>query len=174
MVKDKVEFVSLNISVFVISDTRNERSDKSGKVLENHIIKSGHKVFEKKFIQDDKNLITKELKISLNNDLTSVVILTGGTGLTGRDSTPEAVKELIEKEIPGFGEIFRYISYKKIGTSSLQSRAMAGLAKNKFVFVLPGSPSACKDAWEEILKYQLDSRTKPCNLVELIPRLKEK
>ena len=174
MVKDKVEFVSLNISVFVISDTRNERSDKSGKVLVNHIIKSGHKVFEKKFIQDDKKLITKELKISLNNDLTSVVILTGGTGLTGRDSTPEAVKELIEKEIPGFGEIFRYISYKKIGTSSLQSRAMAGLAKNKFVFVLPGSPSACKDAWEEILKYQLDSRTKPCNLVELIPRLKEK
>ena len=174
MVKDKVEFVSLNISVFVISDTRNERSDKSGKVLEDHIIKSGHKVFEKKFIQDDKKLITKELKISLNNDLTSVVILTGGTGLTGRDSTPEAVKELIEKEIPGFGEIFRYISYKKIGTSSLQSRAMAGLAKNKFVFVLPGSPSACKDAWEEILKYQLDSRTKPCNLVELIPRLKEK
>ena len=174
MVKDKVEFVSLNISVFVISDTRNERSDKSGKVLENHIIKSGHKVFEKKFIQDDKKLITKELKISLNNDLTSVVILTGGTGLTGRDSTPEAVKELIEKEIPGFGEIFRYISYKKIGTSSLQSRAMAGLAKNKFVFVLPGSPSACRDAWEEILKYQLDSRTKPCNLVELIPRLKRK
>ncbi len=174
MVKDKEEFVSLNISVFVISDTRNERSDKSGKVLENHIIKSGHKVFEKKFIQDDKKLITKELKISLNNDLTSVVILTGGTGLTGRDSTPEAVKELIEKEIPGFGEIFRYISYKKIGTSSLQSRAMAGLAKNKFVFVLPGSPSACRDAWEEILKYQLDSRTKPCNLVELIPRLKEK
>ena len=174
MVKDKVEFVSLNISVFVISDTRNERSDKSGKVLENHIIKSGHKVFEKKFIQDDKKLITKELKISLNSDLTSVVILTGGTGLTGRDSTPEAVKELIEKEIPGFGEIFRYISYKKIGTSSLQSRAMAGLAKNKFVFVLPGSPSACRDAWEEILKYQLDSRTKPCNLVELIPRLKEK
>ena len=174
MVKDKVEFVSLNISVFVISDTRNERSDKSGKVLENHIIKSGHKVFEKKFIQDDKKLITKELKISLNNDLTSVIILTGGTGLTGRDSTPEAVKELIEKEIPGFGEIFRYISYKKIGTSSLHSRAMAGLAKNKFVFVLPGSPSACRDAWEEILKYQLDSRTKPCNLVELIPRLKEK
>ena len=174
MVKEKVEFVSLNISVFVISDTRNERSDKSGKVLENHIIKSGHKVFEKKFIQDDKKLITKELKNSLNNGLINVVILTGGTGLTGRDSTPEAVKELIEKEIPGFGEIFRYISYKKIGTSSLQSRAMAGLAKNKFVFVLPGSPSACRDAWEEILKYQLDSRTKPCNLVELIPRLKEK
>ena len=169
MVKDNVIFVSLNISVFVITDTRNERSDKSGKVLEDNIIKSGHKVFEKKFVK-----ITKELNISLNNSSIGVIILTGGTGLTGRDSTPEAVKELIDKEIPGFGEIFRYISYKKIGTSSLQSRAMAGLAKNKFVFVLPGSPSACKDAWEEILKYQLDSRVKPCNLVELIPRLKEK
>ena len=102
------------------------------------------------------------------------MILTGGTGLTGRDSTPEAVKAVIEKEIPGFGEIFRFISHKKIGTSSLQSRAIGGLAKNKFIFALPGSPSACKDAWEEILKYQLDSRTKPCNLVELIPRLDEK
>ena len=102
------------------------------------------------------------------------MILTGGTGLTGRDSTPEVVKAVIEKEIPGFGEIFRFISYKKIGTSSLQSRAIGGLAKNKFIFALPGSPSACKDAWEEILKYQLDSRTKPCNLVELIPRLDEK
>ena len=174
MVKDNVIFVSLNISVFVITDTRNERSDKSGKVLEDNITKSGHKVFEKKFVKDDKELITKELNISLNNSSIGVIILTGGTGLTGRDSTPEAVKELIDKEIPGFGEIFRYISYKKIGTSSLQSRAMAGLAKNKFVFVLPGSPSACKDAWEEILKYQLDSRVKPCNLVELIPRLEEK
>ena len=99
--------------------------------------------------------------------------MTGGTGLTGRDSTPEAVKKVVEKEIPGFGEIFRYVSFKKIGTSSLQSRAIGGLAKDKFIFALPGSPSACKDAWEEILKYQLDSRVKPCNLVELIPRLKE-
>jgi len=174
MVIDNNKFISLNISVFVISDTRNERSDKSGKVLEDLITKSGHKIFEKKFIKDDKRLIAKELNISIIKNPINVVILTGGTGLTGRDSTPEAVKEVIEKEIPGFGEIFRFISYKKIGTSSLQSRAIGGLAKNKFIFALPGSPSACKDAWEEILKYQLDSRTKPCNLVELIPRLDEK
>lgn len=174
MVIDNNKFISLNISVFVISDTRNERSDKSGKVLEDHITKSGHKIFEKKFIKDDKRLIAKELNNSIINNPINVVVLTGGTGLTGRDSTPEAVKAVIEKEIPGFGEIFRFISYKKIGTSSLQSRAIGGLAKNKFIFALPGSPSACKDAWEEILKYQLDSRTKPCNLVELIPRLDEK
>jgi len=174
MVLDNNKFISLNISVFVISDTRNERSDKSGKVLEDHITKSGHKIFEKKFIKDDKRLIIKELNNSIINNPINVVVLTGGTGLTGRDSTPEAVKAVIEKEIPGFGEIFRFISYKKIGTSSLQSRAIGGLAKNKFIFALPGSPSACKDAWEEILKYQLDSRTKPCNLVELIPRLDEK
>ena len=171
---DNNKFISLNISVFVISDTRNERSDKSGKVLEDLITKSGHKIFEKKFIKDDKRLIAKELNISIIKNPINVVILTGGTGLTGRDSTPEAVKAVIEKEIPGFGEIFRFISYKKIGTSSLQSRAIGGLAKNKFIFALPGSPSACKDAWEEILEYQLDSRTKPCNLVELIPRLDEK
>ena len=174
MVIDNNKFISLNISVFVISDTRNERSDKSGKVLEDLITKSGHKIFEKKFIKDDKRLIAKELNNSIINNPINVVVLTGGTGLTGRDSTPEAVKAVIEKEIPGFGEIFRFISYKKIGTSSLQSRAIGGLAKNKFIFALPGSPSACKDAWEEILKYQLDSRTKPCNLVELIPRLDEK
>lgn len=174
MVIDNNKFISLNISVFVISDTRNERSDKSGKVLEDLITKSGHKIFEKKFIKDDKKLIVKELNNSIINNPINVVVLTGGTGLTGRDSTPEAVKAVIEKEIPGFGEIFRFISYKKIGTSSLQSRAIGGLAKNKFIFALPGSPSACKDAWEEILKYQLDSRTKPCNLVELIPRLDEK
>ena len=174
MVLDNNKFISLNISVFVISDTRNERSDKSGKVLEDLITKSGHKIFEKKFIKDDKRLIAKELNSSIIKNPINVVILTGGTGLTGRDSTPEAVKAVIEKEIPGFGEIFRFISYKKIGTSSLQSRAIGGLAKNKFIFALPGSPSACKDAWEEILKYQLDSRTKPCNLVELIPRLDEK
>ena len=174
MVIDNNKFISLNISVFVISDTRNERSDKSGKVLEDLITKSGHKIFEKKFIKDDKRLIVKELSNSIINNPINVVVLTGGTGLTGRDSTPEAVKAVIEKEIPGFGEIFRFISYKKIGTSSLQSRAIGGLAKNKFIFALPGSPSACKDAWEEILKYQLDSRTKPCNLVELIPRLDEK
>ena len=167
------DFISLKISVFVISDSRNERSDKSGKILEENIRQSGHELEEKKFVIDEKELIVKELTDSINKKQIDAVILTGGTGLTGRDSTPEAVEKVIEKEIPGFGEIFRYISFKKIGTSSIQSRALAGLAKGKFIFALPGSPSACKDAWNEILKFQLDSRTKPCNLVELIPRLNE-
>ncbi len=168
------KFLSLNISIFIISDTRNERSDKSGKILEEKIIESGHKLVEKLFIQDEEKLIFKTLKNSLKKQNVNVILLTGGTGLTGRDSTPEAVKKILDKEIPGFGEIFRYISFKKIGTSSLQSRAIAGLANGKFIFALPGSPGACKDAWDDILKCQLDSRTKPCNLVELIPRIFEK
>ena len=167
-------FISLNISIFIISDTRNERSDKSGKILEESIEKSGHKLAEKLFIEDEEKLILKHLKNSIKKKKVNVILLTGGTGLTGRDSTPEAVKKILDKEIPGFGEIFRYVSYKKIGTSSLQSRAIAGLANGKFIFALPGSPGACKDAWNDILKYQLDSRTKPCNLVELIPRIFEK
>ena len=167
-------FISLNISIFIISDTRNERSDKSGKILEESIEKSGHKLAEKLFIEDEEKLILKHLKNSIKKKKVNVILLTGGTGLPGRDSTPEAVKKILDKEIPGFGEIFRYVSYKKIGTSSLQSRAIAGLANGKFIFALPGSPGACKDAWNDILKYQLDSRTKPCNLVELIPRIFEK
>ncbi len=168
------EFKKLNIILYVVSDSRNERSDKSGKVLKEKITKSGHNIVDIKIIIDDKSLIKKNLKnCSIDNKI-DVVILTGGTGLTGRDSTPEAVKEVLTKEIPGFGEIFRYISYKKIGTSSLQSRAIGGVLKNTFIFSIPGSPSACKDAWDKILKFQLDSRTKPCNLVELIPRLNEK
>ena len=167
-------FISLNISIFIISDTRNERSDRSGKILEERIKESGHKLAEKLFIEDEEQLILKHLKNSIKKKNVNVILLTGGTGLTGRDSTPEAVKKILDKEIPGFGEIFRYISFKKIGTSSLQSRAIAGLANDKFIFALPGSPGACKDAWNDILKYQLDSRTKPCNLVELIPRIFEK
>ena len=168
------EFKKLNIILYVVSDSRNERPDKSGKVLKEKITKSGHNIVDIKIIIDDKSLIKKNLKnCSIDNKI-DVVILTGGTGLTGRDSTPEAVKEVLTKEIPGFGEIFRYISYKKIGTSSLQSRAIGGVLKNTFIFSIPGSPSACKDAWDKILKFQLDSRTKPCNLVELIPRLNEK
>ena len=167
-------FLSLNISIFIISDTRNERSDRSGKILEKRIKTSGHKLVEKLFIEDDEKLILRNLKKSILKKNLNVILLTGGTGLTGRDSTPEAVKKILDKEIPGFGEIFRYISFQKIGTSSLQSRAIAGLANDKFIFALPGSPGACKDAWDDILKHQLDSRTKPCNLVELIPRIFEK
>ena len=167
-------FISLRIAVLIISDTRNERSDKSGKILEKRILDSGHQISEKFFIKDDEKKIFENLKILVSSKKTDVIILTGGTGLTGRDSTPEAVKKILDKEIPGFGEIFRFLSFQKIGTSSLQSRALGGLANNKFLFALPGSPNAFKDAWDKILKYQLDSRTRPCNLVELIPRLSEK
>ena len=167
-------FISLRIAVLIIIDTRNERSDKSGKILEKRILDSGHQISEKFFIKDDEKKIFENLKILVSSKKTDVIILTGGTGLTGRDSTPEAVKKILDKEIPGFGEIFRFLSFQKIGTSSLQSRALGGLANNKFLFALPGSPNACKDAWDKILKYQLDSRTRPCNLVELIPRLSEK
>ncbi len=172
--KKKIEdFISLNIFLFIVSDTRNQVSDKSGKLLENKINESGHKLVGKIFIKDDPLKIEEKILEQISNQRVNVIILSGGTGLTGRDSTPEVVKKIINKEIPGFGEIFRYISYKKIGTSSLQSRAIAGLCESTFVFALPGSPNACKDAWDEILKFQLDSRTKPCNLVDLIPRLKE-
>ena len=172
--KNKTDsFISLNISVFIISDTRNEKSDKSGKILEDRIKTAGHKMIEKKIIKDEPKLIENSLLNSIKDSKCNVILLSGGTGITGRDSTPEVVKKILTKEIPGFGEIFRYISFKKIGTSSLQSRAIGGLADQTFIFALPGSPNACKDAWDEILKFQLDSRTKPCNLVELIPRLKE-
>ena len=165
--------ISLGIVVIVVSDSRNEQTDKSGKVLEERINKSGHKLVQKIFLKDNVEDIKSKLLELINSDNHNVVILSGGTGLTGRDSTPEAVKAVIKKEIPGFGEIFRMISYDKIATSSLQSRAMAGLADDKFIFALPGSPGACKDAWDNILVHQLNSDTKPCNLVELIPRLRE-
>ncbi len=167
-------FIKLNICVIVVSDSRDINSDKSGKLLEKKILESGHNLYKKKFVKDNKDAIISLLNSLVKKKELNVVILTGGTGLTGRDSTPEAVKTVIDKEIPGFGEIFRYISFKKIGTSSLQSRALGGLKKDTFIFSLPGSTGACSDAWENILKHQLDSRTKPCNLVELIPRLNEK
>ena len=173
MNQNSSSFISLNISIVIVSDSRNESSDKSGKVLVSRILDAGHKLIEKKIIRDEPKDIESFLTQSIRNRKCNVILLSGGTGLTGRDSTPEVVKRLLTKEIPGFGEIFRYISFKKIGTSSLQSRAIGGLAHSTFIFALPGSPSACKDAWDEILKFQLDSRTKPCNLVELLPRLKE-
>ena len=164
-------FVSLNISILIISDTRTVSSDKSGKILEDRIKESGH-ILIINYLSKTNQLLLKKISKILKKS-THVIISSGGTGLTGRDSTPEVLKEIITKEIPGFGEIFRYISFKKIGTSSLQSRAIAGLVNKTFIFALPGSPSACKDAWDEIIKFQLDSTTKPCNLVELMPRLDE-
>jgi len=174
MIDEKITFKQINIAVITLSDTRKESDDKSGNTLKELIQKKGHSVSHYQIIEDEPKLfipIIQKLTASIEHD---VIITSGGTGLTGRDNTIDALKKISQVEIPGFGELFRQLSYKKIGTSSLQSRAIGGLAKNKFIFALPGSPSACKDAWEEILKYQLDSRTKPCNLVELIPRLDEK
>tara|TARA_Y100001936_G_C15848361_1_gene545831 strand:+ start:38 stop:568 length:531 start_codon:yes stop_codon:yes gene_type:complete len=167
------EFISINIALITISDTRIKKNDKSGNLLEKRIEDLGHSVFKRLIIKDDFNLIKKTLNdLSLNKKV-DVIITNGGTGLTGRDSTPEVILSLSNKVIDGFGELFRQISFNKIGTSTIQSRAVAGLINHTYVFALPGSPSACKDGWDEILKFQLDIRHKPCNFIELIPRLKE-
>jgi len=162
----------LNIALLIISDTRTASTDKSGKLLKNLIGKEGHHVFVKEIIPDNIYIIRFKVSDYIINKKIDVVITSGGTGITGSDGTPEAVKVLLDKEIDGFGEIFRSISYDKIKTSSLQSRALAGVANSTFIFVLPGSVDACKTAWEKIIQHQLNSATKPCNLVMLIPRLK--
>jgi len=167
-------FIPLNICILTISDTRNKQNDKSGNLLFKKIISSKHKVKDRKIVKDDLTSIVKCLKNWSKNKYVDVIITTGGTGLTNRDSTPEAITTIADKFIEGFGELFRQISYKKIGTSSIQSRALAAVVNGKYIFSIPGSTSACKDAWEEILKYQLDNRLKPCNFVELIPRLQKK
>ena len=167
------KFVPINISVITISDTRTIGTDTSGDILTERIIQSGHNLTSRSIVKDEINAITEALEPLISNNLTDVIITTGGTGVTGRDITPEAFEMICDKIIPGFGELFRAISFKKIGTSSLQSRAIAGIAKGKYLFAVPGSPNACKDAWDEILIFQLDIRHKPCNFVELISRLKE-
>ena len=168
------KFLPLNFVIAIVSDTRNESTDKSGMVLEKKIQESGHFLINKVFIKDEKVDIKKFFLNNVNEKKVNVIISTGGTGLTGRDSTPEVLKKIIDKEIPGFGELFRMISYKKIGTSAIQSRALGGIKNGKFLFSIPGSPSACKDAWDNIFKFQFDNRFKPCNLSDLIPRLNEK
>ena len=167
------EFLSLNIAIITVSDTRTFENDKSGDTLQARIENSGHKVFERLILKDEADLIAAQLKTWADNPEIDVVITTGGTGVTGRDVTPEAFKMVIEKEIPGFGEVFRWISYQKIKTSTIQSRAMAGLLNATYMFALPGSSGAVKDAWDDILVHQLDARTRPCNFVELMPRLNE-
>ena len=162
----------LNIAVLTVSDSRNSKTDKSGKLLEKKILNSHHNLFEKKICKDSKIEIKKILKSWLKKRNIDVIIATGGTGLTKRDITPEVFKSFFEKDIPGFGEVFRMLSYKKIKTSTIQSRSCAGISNGKYLFSLPGSPSACKDAWDKIIKYQLDSSFKPCNLVEILPKLK--
>ena len=169
-----LEFVSINIAIITISDSRTKDNDTSGDTLEKRIIDGGHAVIKRTIIPDDVSQIKDTLdKISKEEDI-DCIITTGGTGLTGRDTTPEAVKAIASKHIDGFGELFRQVSFKKIGTSAIQSRAVAALINSTYVFCLPGSTGACKDGWDEILQYQLDIRHKPCNFVEIMPRLNEK
>ena len=166
--------MKINIALLTVTDTRTIDNDKSGGILVNKIKEADHNLIDRKICKDNKDDIVVILKDWLNNKKIDAIITTGGTGLTGRDITPEALDEIADKHIPGFGEMFRYISIKSVGTSSIQSRACAVLSKGKYVFALPGSSGGVTDAWDEILKYQLDINHKPCNFVELFPRLKEK
>lgn len=173
-INSQKEFRAINISVLTISDTRTEETDTSGNILAKKIREKGHGLSHKQIVKDNKEDIKKILLEWASDENVGVIITTGGTGLTGRDTTPEALNEIKDKDIPGFGELFRLVSYKKIGTSTVQSRAMAVLCKGTYIFALPGSSGAVTDAWEDILKFQLDSRFEPCNFVNLIPRLNEK
>jgi molybdenum cofactor biosynthesis protein B len=168
------EFIAINIALLTISDTRTVDNDASGKILREKVTQSGHTVAEQQIVQDDVYKIRAIISQWIADSDIDAIITTGGTGLTGRDGTPEAVKVLFDKEIEGFGELFRQISYRDIKTSTIQSRAIAGVANGTFIFNLPGSSGACRTAWDEILNDQLDARHKPCNFVDLIPRLLEK
>ena len=164
----------VNIALLTVTDTRTIDNDKSGGILVKKIQEANHILIERKLCKDNKDDIVFILKEWLKNNKIDVIITTGGTGLTGRDITPEALEEIAEKHIPGFGEVFRNISLKTVGTSAIQSRACAILSNGKYVFALPGSSGGVTDAWEGILKSQLDINNKPCNFIELLPRLKEK
>ena len=166
-------FVAVNIAVLTVSDSRRMEDDRSGDLLAGRVAEDGHHLADRRIVTDDFDAITAIVNTWVQTDSIDVVIATGGTGLTGRDGTPEAFQSIFEKEIEGFGELFRYISFQKIGTSTIQSRAVAGVAGGTYLFALPGSPSACRDAWDEILRYQLDIRHRPCNFVEIMPRLGE-
>ncbi len=166
--------MKVNIAVLTVTDTRTFENDKSGAILVKKIEEASHNLIDRKICKDNKDDIKKILKDWTKNDNIDVVITTGGTGLTGRDITPEAIEEIADKHIPGFGEVFRNLSLKTVGTSALQSRACAVISKGKYIFALPGSSGGVTDAWDGILKHQLDINHKPCNFVELFPRLKEK
>ena len=166
--------MQVNIALLTVTDTRTIDTDKSGAILVKKIKEQNHKLVDRKIVKDEKEEIKKVLSDWLKNSELDVIITTGGTGLTGRDITPEAIKEIADKEIPGFGELFRELSYKTVVTSAMQSRACAVLANGKYIFALPGSSGGVTDAWDGILKYQLDINHKPCNFVELFPRLEEK
>jgi molybdenum cofactor biosynthesis protein B len=167
------EFKPVRIAVLTVTDTRTRESDTSGDTLAEMISRDGHVLADRALVRDDVTQVKSKVASWIANPDVQVVLTTGGTGFTGRDVTPEAVRPLFEKEIEGFSALFHMISYKTVGTSTIQSRACGGVAKGTYIFCLPGSPGACKDAWESILRWQLDSRHRPCNLVEIMPRLKE-
>ena len=173
-VADSAAFRPLNIAILTVSDSRTFDNDRSGDTLEQMATGTGHRVVKREIVADDQRLLETQFNAWIQDESIEVVLSTGGTGVTGRDVTPEALLAVVEKEIPGFGELFRWQSYAKIGTSTIQSRAVAGVANGTYLFALPGSTGACRDAWEGILREQLDSRHRPCNFAELLPRLRER
>ena len=170
---DKIEFEPIGIAVMTVSDSRTEADDKSGDTLVERLTGAGHHLISRTIVHDDVDQIQAMTRIWINDPEIDCILTTGGTGVTGRDVTPEALMPVFDKEIEGFGEMFRWLSMEKIGTSALQSRALGGVAGGTYIFALPGSPSACRDAWDLILKWQLDIRHLPCNFVEIMPRLME-
>jgi len=167
-------FLPVSIAILTVSDSRDEQTDKSGRLLVERLTRAGHRLAEKLIVPDDVYQIRAAVSRWIASPEVNVVVTTGGTGVTGRDGTPEAVLPLLDKVLDGFGEMFRSISYADIKTSTLQSRALAGVANGTYVFCVPGSSGACATAWDALIEAQLDMRTRPCNLVELMPRLREK
>ena len=173
-IDDSIQFHPLKIAILTVSDSRTMETDSSGALLQARAETAGHTVMSRTIVADDFDTLVAQLNAFIHDTDVEVVLTTGGTGVTGRDVTPEAVERVGEKHIPGFGELFRWLSYAGIGTSTIQSRATAVVANGTYIFALPGSTGACRDAWDGILKDQLDIRHKPCNFAELIPRLREK
>ncbi len=173
-IDDSRDFKPINIALLTVSDTRSREEDSSGDILADRVEEKGHQLIDRNLLKDDKSRIIAQLHQWIDDLDVDVIITTGGTGLTGRDLMPEALEAVKDKDIPGFGELFRWLSYDKIGTSTVQSRACAVVARGTYIFALPGSNGAVKDGWDGILDTQLDSRHRPCNFVELMPRLTEK
>ncbi|MEO1138891.1 MAG: molybdenum cofactor biosynthesis protein B [Pseudomonadota bacterium] len=172
-IDDSKEFIPVRIALLTVSDTRDSSQDRSGDVLSDRITQAGHVLAERRIVRDEREQIAAQLRTWIEDETVDVVFSTGGTGLTGRDVTVEAHRDVYEKEIDAFGTVFTIVSMQKIGTSAVQSRATGGVAGGTYLFALPGSPGACKDAWDEILKHQFDYRHGPCNFVEIMPRLDE-
>jgi len=172
--KTQRSLIPVNIAVLTISDTRTEDDDRSGDAIVNRVLEAGHQLHQKRIVPDDMYQIRGAVSTWIADPDIQVIITTGGTGVSGRDGSPEAIAPLLDKTLDGFGEMFRVLSYDDIGTSTLQSRALAGVVNGTYIFVLPGSPGAVKLAWEKLISHQLDYRTRPCNLVEMMPRLLEK